>query len=207
MFSVLRLALLVAAIAALSTAAGPAAGHSLPEQKATTRSGLDLSAARAAFSASAAPWDDDDGNPARFDPVTQPDSTTDTDSTTATDWTTQTAAAPPQSTYDGPTVLAPTTDQAPSITLYGPEVLRVSARRPLLRLVVFSSGAGTLDAKLGGMALGTRPLRMGGNDVRYPIARKALRSFAARGGTLTLTSLSPAGDAGSTLTRRLRLSK
>jgi hypothetical protein len=118
-----------------------------------------------------------------------------------------TASAPPAGSYAGPTTAAPTTDEAPSIALYGPEVLRLSAKKRVLRLVVFSSGSGRLDAKLGLAGLGSRSLRMGSNDLRFTIPKKMVRSLAARGTALTLTSLSPEGTVGATLKRRVTLTK
>jgi hypothetical protein len=116
-------------------------------------------------------------------------------------------SAPPAGSYTGPTTPAPTTDEAPAIALYGPEVLLVSAKKRVLRLVVFSSGSGRLDAKLGTATLGSRSLRMGNNDLRFTIPKKMVRSLAARGTALTLTSLSATGNVGATLTRRVRLTK
>jgi hypothetical protein len=117
-----------------------------------------------------------------------------------------TPTAPPAGSYSGPTVAAPTTDEPPAIALYGPEVLHVSAKKRLLRLIVFSSGAGKLDARLGGMVLGKRALRTGNNDLRFTIPKSMLRSLTARR-TLTLTSLSPSGDTGAVLKRRVTLSR
>jgi hypothetical protein len=71
---------------------------------------------------------------------------------------------------------------------------------------VFSSGAGKLDARLGGTVLGKRALRTGNNDLRFTIPKSMLRSLTARR-TLTLTSLSPSGDTGAVLKRRVTLSR
>jgi hypothetical protein len=116
-------------------------------------------------------------------------------------------SAPPVGPYTGPTIPAPEMDEPPAIALYGPEVLRVSAKKRVLRLVVFSSGVGRLDAKLGVSGLGTRLLRTGNNDLRFTIPKKMVRSLAGRGTALTLTSQSPSGTVGATLKRRVRLTK
>jgi hypothetical protein len=113
---------------------------------------------------------------------------------------------PPPSSYTGPTIPAPLTDGPPSIALYGPELLRVSRKTRTLRLVVFSSGAGKLRAKLGATLLGTRGLRTGNNDLRFTLPRNSLRTLNARG-TLTLTSLSPSGSSGATVTRNVTLTR
>lgn len=118
-----------------------------------------------------------------------------------------TPTAPPPGSYNGPTTPAPTSDEPPSIALYGPEVLRVSAKKRVLRLVVFSSGVGKLSAKLGAIGLGARGLRTGNNDLRYTIPKSMLRTLSARSRSLTLTSLSPSGDIGATVKRRVTLSK
>jgi hypothetical protein len=118
-----------------------------------------------------------------------------------------TPTGPPPGKYDGPTTPAPTSDEPPSIALYGPEVLRVSAKKRVLRLVVFSSGVGKLSAKLATIGLGTKRLRTGNNDLRYTIPKNMVRTLAARGRSLTLTSLSPAGHVGATVKRRVTLTK
>ena len=118
-----------------------------------------------------------------------------------------TPTAPPPGLYDGPTLSAPTSDEPPSIALYGPEILRVSAKKRVLRLVVFASGVGKLSAKLGTLGLGARNLRTGNNDLRYTIPKSMLRTLSARGRSLTLTSLSPSGHVGATVKRRITLSK
>jgi hypothetical protein len=117
-----------------------------------------------------------------------------------------TATAPPAGSYTGPTIPAPLTDEPPSIAVYGPELLRVSRKSRVLRLVIFSSGLGKLEAKLGSGLLGTRTLRTGNNDLRFKLPRTALRTLNARG-KLTLTSLSPSGISGATVKRNVTLTK
>jgi hypothetical protein len=117
-----------------------------------------------------------------------------------------TATAPPLGTYTGPTVAAPLGDEAPSIALYGPETLRVSKKTRVVRIVVFSSGAGQLEAKLGASGLGLRSLRAGNNDLRFTLPVSAVRRLAATG-KLTLTSISSSGERGTSVTRGLLITK
>lgn len=115
-------------------------------------------------------------------------------------------SGPKPGSYTGPTIPAPTTEEPPSIAVYGPELLRVSRKTRVLRLVVFSSDTGRLRARLGTRLLGTRALRTGNNDLRFKLPLNVLRSLAARG-TLTLTSLSASGTTGATVTRRVTLTR
>jgi hypothetical protein len=117
-----------------------------------------------------------------------------------------TSTPPPAPTYNGPTVPAPTGDEAPSIALYGPETLRVSRKKRVLRLVVFSSGDGKLDAQLGALGLGTRVLRAGNNELRFTLPKTALRSLAATN-TLMVTPVSSGGSRGASVSRKLVLTK
>ena len=106
----------------------------------------------------------------------------------------------------GPTVPSLTGEEPPSIAVYGPETLRVSKRKRVVRLVVFASGTGRLDGRLGGLSLGTRVLRTGNNDLRFTIPRSAMRSLAAAT-RLTFTSIATNGTRGATVTRKLVLTK
>ena len=117
-----------------------------------------------------------------------------------------TSTPPPAGTYTGPTVPAPQGEEAPSIAVYGPETLRVSKKKRVLRLVVFSSGSGELEAELGGLRLGTRALRTGNNDLRFTLPSNVARTLAANR-RLSFTSLSPSGSRGATVTRKLVLTK
>ncbi|CAN5245594.1 hypothetical protein BH18ACT12_BH18ACT12_22530 [soil metagenome] len=117
-----------------------------------------------------------------------------------------TSTPPPAGAYTGPTVPSPEGEEAPSIAVYGPETLRVSKRKRVVRLVVFSSGSGQLDAQLGSLSLGTRALRTGNNDLRFTLPRSVTRSLAATS-RLTFTSLSTTGMRGATVTRKLVLTK
>ena len=90
------------------------------------------------------------------------------------------------------------------LQVYAPELLRVSAKTRLLRLAVFSSGDGKLQALLGSMSLGTASLRSGNNDVRFVLPKlfNSLRTKSASN-LLQLTSVSPSGSKGATVTRRV----
>jgi hypothetical protein len=117
-----------------------------------------------------------------------------------------TSTPPPAGSYTGPTVPAPDAEPAPAIALYGPETLRVSKRKRVVRLVVFSSGQGELEAQLGTTALGKRSLRAGNNDLRFTLPRGFARTLAARN-VLTVTSLSSSGSRGATVSRKLVFTK
>jgi hypothetical protein len=131
--------------------------------------------------------------------------------TLTVDLNTPTAATPPPDPiFTGPTVAAPTTDAAPSITVFGAEVVQVSTVDRMVRLIVFSTGNGSLQASTGTKNLGTYQLRAGNNDVRFKLPQSvvnALRKPAATQGTssslLTLKCLSPAGVTGVTVARKL----
>ena len=115
-------------------------------------------------------------------------------------------APDPTSTW-GTTVPVPTTDVAPSIELFGPELLTLSATAPTIRLIVDSSGPGTVTATFGGTTLGSGTLRAGNNDLRFKVPKgmlTALRRAAANANVLTLTPMSPSGaSAGQPVTRQI----
>jgi hypothetical protein len=117
-----------------------------------------------------------------------------------------TSTPPPAGAYTGPTVPAPLVDSPPAIALYGPETLRVSKTKRLLRLVVFSSGPGDVEAQLGATVLGKRDLRTGNNDLRFTLPKGFVRTLSARN-DLSLTSISNSGTRGATVTRKLILTK
>jgi hypothetical protein len=107
----------------------------------------------------------------------------------------------------GTTVPVPTTDVPPSIDVFGPELLQLSAKSPTIRLIVDSSGPGTVNATLGSTVLGTYSLRAGNNDVRFLVPKgllTSLRRSASASNLLTLTPMSPAGTvAGPAVTRHV----
>ena len=102
------------------------------------------------------------------------------------DLSTPTAATPPPAPiYTGPTVAAPTTDVVPTIFVYGAQIVRVSTADRMVRLIVFSTGEGKLQASAGTKNLGTYQLRAGNNDIRFKLPQSivnALRKPAAADG-------------------------
>ncbi len=134
--------------------------------------------------------------------------------TMTVDLNTPTAATPPPDPiYTGPTVAAPTTDAVPTIVVYGAQIVRVSTVDRMVRLIVFSSGDGQLQASAGTTNLGTYKLRAGNNDVRFKLPQSIVNALrkpagqAASASQLTLKFLSPAGAAGVTVSRKLSLVK
>ncbi len=114
--------------------------------------------------------------------------------------------APPGVKVSGPVISAPTTDPAPDLTLHAPELIRVSAKTRLLRFIVFSSGDGTLKARLGSTWLGSAGLHAGNNDVRFIVPAqllKTLRKTNTPDNVLMLTSYSLGGTKGASVTRRV----
>jgi len=122
-----------------------------------------------------------------------------TSSVTVDKNTPATAVAPPSpTTIWGSTVPVPTADVPPSIDVFGPELLKLSATDTTIRLIVESSGPGTLTATLGSIVLGTGSLRSGNNDLRFAVPKgmlTSLRRSAAAANVLTLTPVAPSGDA------------
>jgi len=123
---------------------------------------------------------------------------------------TTTPVAPPDPIF-APTPDVPTSaaDVAPSLTLFGPEVMRISSTDTQLRLIVESSGQGSVQARLGTTSLGTFSIRGGNNDLRMKLPTnvlRALRRSAAAGNVLTLTPVSPNGAAtGTAVTREIHV--
>jgi hypothetical protein len=112
---------------------------------------------------------------------------------------------PPGTKVIGNVIPAPMSDPAPTLRIYAPEVLRVSARNRLLRFAVFSSGDGKLQAVLGSANLGTATLRGGNNDVRFVLPQALFKGLRVKSAAnlLQLTSVSPGGTKGATVTRRV----
>jgi hypothetical protein len=118
-------------------------------------------------------------------------------------------SAPTGPTIWGTTVPVPTTDIAPLIDVFGPELLRLSATDPTIRLIVSSSGPGAVNATLGSSALGSRTLRAGNNDLRFVVPKglfTRLRRSASAATLLTLTPMSTSGAvAGQAVTRHVSI--
>ena len=107
----------------------------------------------------------------------------------------------------GPVVQVPSAQLPPTIFLYGPELLTLSASDKQLRLIVQSSGDGSLQAAIGSTSLGSGTLRAGNNDLRFTlpaILLQALRRSANVSNVLTLTPVAASGGAhGQTITRHV----
>jgi hypothetical protein len=75
----------------------------------------------------------------------------------------------------------------------------------VLRFVVFSSGAGNLRALLGSSWNGAATLHTGNNDIRFVLPARLLKRLrkASAENILALTSYSPTGARGETVTRRV----
>ena len=117
------------------------------------------------------------------------------------------ASPPPGAKVIGPVTQAPTTDPAPDLTVYAPELLRVSSKTRVLRFVVFSSGTGALRAVLGSSWNGSATLHAGNNDIRFVLPTQLLKRLrkTSSENILSLTSYSPSGAKGQTVTRRVAL--
>jgi hypothetical protein len=114
-----------------------------------------------------------------------------------TDTPGQASARPDPIKVSGPVIPVTGADVAPTLLLFGPELLRLDEGAPTVRLIMRSSGEGQVRASLGSTVLGTVSVRPGGNDVRFTIPKSLLnglrRSSSAGGTLLTLTPLSPSG--------------
>jgi hypothetical protein len=107
-----------------------------------------------------------------------------------------------------PTVPVTSADVAPTLSLFGPEVLKLSSTETQLRLIVESTGQGSVQAQLGGTVLGKAALRGGNNDLRFTLPGnllKALRRTASAANVLTLTPSSPTGVSGQPVTRTVQV--
>jgi Family of unknown function (DUF6055) len=157
------------------------------------------------------PWDTCTWDKAGYLVVQNPSTTLDAQTFTVTgsitvDTTTPAGSQnPPTFGVPGISIPAPTSAVPPTLTIHAPELLRVSAKDRKLRLVVFSNGSGKLRATLGSLELGTSSLRVGNNDVRYTLPASLVKSLRKTSGNnvLRLTSFSPQGTEGTTVTRRV----
>jgi hypothetical protein len=121
-----------------------------------------------------------------------------------------TPIAPPKPAFT-PTPVVPVSsvDVAPTLFLYGPELLKLSPTDTQLRLIVESNGQGSVQARLGSVALGTLSVRGGNNDLRFklpPGLLLTLRRAASAGNVLTLTPVSASGSVtGQAVTRTVSM--
>ncbi|HEV7133179.1 MAG TPA: hypothetical protein VGN27_05555 [Gaiellaceae bacterium] len=118
----------------------------------------------------------------------------------------QSASPPPPAVVSGQVVSVPSSDPAPLISVFGPELLHLSAADTGVRLIVQSSGDGLVQASLGGHPLGVQSVRGGNNDLRWVLPKGVLaglrRSAGASGNTLVLLPLSPSGSIAGTASTR-----
>jgi hypothetical protein len=101
-------------------------------------------------------------------------------------------------TVTSPVVPVSSLDIAPTIEVFGPQLLALSATATQIRLIVNASGEGLVSATLGSLALGTAALRAGNNDVRFTVPKgtlSAVRRSAGPSNLLTLTPTAPNGTA------------
>ncbi|HEY5057668.1 MAG TPA: hypothetical protein VII51_01510 [Gaiellaceae bacterium] len=117
-------------------------------------------------------------------------------------------APPPPITTWGTVYPVSSVAAAPSIVVYGPELLTLSATDKQIRLIVESNGEGTLQASLGGTALGSGALRPGNNDLRFTLPAGVLSAIrrSAAADVLTLTPASTDGTSkGPAVTRQVAI--
>ena len=108
-----------------------------------------------------------------------------------------------------PVVPVGAADIAPTLELFGPEILKLSATQTKLRLIVSSNGQGSVRGRLGSVDLGKVAIRAGSNDVRFTLPKnvlKSLRRSASASNVLTLTPVSSDGSAaGAPLVRKVSI--
>jgi hypothetical protein len=100
------------------------------------------------------------------------------------------APPPTRVPVTSPVVPVSSLDIAPTIEVFGPQLLTLSATASQIRLIVSASGEGLVSATLGSLALGTATLRAGNNDVRFTVPKgtlSAVRRSAGPSNVLTLT--------------------
>jgi hypothetical protein len=117
-----------------------------------------------------------------------------------------TAVPPDPVSVNTPVVPVDSVSLAPTISVFGPELITLSAASRQLRLIVESNGEGQLQAAVGSISLGNATLRPGNNDVRFTLPASLFASFrtAALTNVLTLTPVSSNGSAtGQPVTRTL----
>jgi hypothetical protein len=129
--------------------------------------------------------------------------------TLAVDTTKLTTPTPPPNPVSVNTTVVPVgaADVAPTLELFGPEILKLSPTQTQLRLIVSSNGPGSVRGKLGSVDLGKVTIRAGSNDVRFTLPKnvlKSLRRSASASNVLTLTPVSSDGSAsGAPLVRKV----
>ncbi len=108
-----------------------------------------------------------------------------------------------------PVVSAPSTDVAPLISVFGPELLKLSATDRQIRLIVQSNGSGTAPGEPRSRL--PRQLDAAAREQRRALHRcpraslSALRRSAATSNVLTLTPVSASGASGTAVTRKVSI--
>jgi hypothetical protein len=131
----------------------------------------------------------------------------------AVDTTKLAAPTPPPNpvSLNTPVVPAGAADVAPTLELFGPEILKLSSTETQLRLIVSSNGPGSVRGRLGSVDLGKVAIRGGANDVRFTLPKNVLRSLrrsASASNVLTLTPVSSDGSAaGAPLVRKVSVAR
>jgi hypothetical protein len=119
------------------------------------------------------------------------------------------SAVPPAATNQfGQTIDASSFSPAPTLSLFGPALVKISANATQLRLIVGSSGEGSVVAMIGSTVLGTVAVTPGSNDLRFTLPQAFLRSLRRSAGTavLTLTPVAPDSTTkGSPITRHVSI--
>jgi hypothetical protein len=114
---------------------------------------------------------------------------------------------PPPAIVTSPVIPVSSADVAPTLEVFGPQLITLSSTSTQIRLIVNASGEGLASAALGSLALGTVSLRAGNNDVRFTVPKgtlAALRRSAAASNVLTVTPTAASGNAiGTPITRTI----
>jgi hypothetical protein len=119
-------------------------------------------------------------------------------------------AAPPMPiSVNTPVVPVSSVVVAPTISVFGPEILTLGAGESQIRVIVQSNAEGRLAASFGTLALGKVVIRGGNNDLRFTLpagAVASLRSSASTAGVLTLTPQSADGSVtGQAIVQKIRI--
>jgi hypothetical protein len=119
---------------------------------------------------------------------------------------------PPAVAIQGGVVPAPDGTLAPTIRLYGPEVMTISGTQRRVTLIVHSDDSGTVEISIAGVSLGTYGVRPGYNRLRVAVPNaqisRAAGSRVRTGRTqLLVTAVSPSGGRGMTVRQALRVKR
>jgi hypothetical protein len=106
------------------------------------------------------------------------------------------AAPPAPVVIMSPVIPVSSLDVAPTIEVFGPQLLTLSATASQIRLIVSASGEGLVSAALGSLTLGTATLRAGNNDVRFTVPKGTLASVRRAAGPSNVLTLTPTATNG-----------